>query len=81
MLLLITDLLAQSEQGKVLTSAADDFNCVLDMTLVRGFYRDNVIECRLAQIRVAAPKTSSELPRRFLCKLELTAPAWCKVHR
>ncbi|MEH6515301.1 MAG: hypothetical protein V7742_01370 [Halioglobus sp.] len=61
--------LAGSIEGKGLSISDSDFNCMLDMEPVRGFYVDNLIEGELPQTLDVANAGSGEYPAGSVVQL------------
>jgi len=69
-LMLISSLtMASTENNDTLTISSSDFNCVLDMEPVRGFYVDNLIEGKLSETVAVANAEKGEYPAGSVVQL------------
>jgi hypothetical protein len=69
LMLLSTSVLASAETATPLTITDSDFNCVLDMEPVRGFYVDNLIEGQLSATVATATAGEGEYPAGSVVQL------------
>ena len=69
LIMLSTRAVAATENTQPLTITDSDFNCVLDMAPVRGFYVDNLIEDQLSATVAVAKAGSGEYPAGSVVQL------------